>query len=375
MKKAIAICTNISCFWENKIFDKEHCSKYFGASWMPIFSQLATHNGYQIFSGDIALLKVQRAEIKPQNIYVIQELNSRHGQKLLSLGAKGVILTGCESPLFSYYFYDHLKSFIQKFYLKKLFSGSYQLINQNLSATNTKLFFPSYSLYEQSYNNNWERRKEIVMIAANKSGLSSMPKKLKEAFIWSIHRLYKTFSPAFKYAQKSELHSKRLEMIYYFGPKKKLSLFGVNWEDSSRFKSAKKDKMVQIIKNLQPSFVCDKILTLSKYKYAICFENIAFHGYVTEKIIHCFLAGTIPIYLGAPDINEFVPQNSFIDLRNFNSLAELDSFLESLTPQHAYEYILAGKNFLESDDGKKFSYEYYAKEMLEKVIQFDAYHS
>ena len=42
-----------------------------------------------------------------------------------------------------------------------------------------------------------------------------------------------------------------------------------------------------------------KIDLLSQYKFSICFENAKGNGYVTEKLLHARVAGTIPIYWGS----------------------------------------------------------------------------
>lgn len=44
--------------------------------------------------------------------------------------------------------------------------------------------------------------------------------------------------------------------------------------------------------------VTNKIKTLGKYKYSLCFENTYTPGYVTEKIVDSFLGGSQPIYWG-----------------------------------------------------------------------------
>lgn len=44
--------------------------------------------------------------------------------------------------------------------------------------------------------------------------------------------------------------------------------------------------------------VPNKIDTLKKYKYNLCFENSYTPGYVTEKIVDSFLGGSFPIYWG-----------------------------------------------------------------------------
>lgn len=42
----------------------------------------------------------------------------------------------------------------------------------------------------------------------------------------------------------------------------------------------------------------DKIQTLSKYKYALVFENQVIDGYNSEKYYDCLVAGTVPLYRG-----------------------------------------------------------------------------
>lgn len=64
----------------------------------------------------------------------------------------------------------------------------------------------------------------------------------------------------------------------------------------------------QIIQRLRPASVEDKLGTLRHFRFALCFENCVFPGYVTEKVFDCFLSGCVPIYLGAPDITDFIPK-------------------------------------------------------------------
>lgn len=50
----------------------------------------------------------------------------------------------------------------------------------------------------------------------------------------------------------------------------------------------------------------------NKYKFIVCFENSKTSGYITEKIFNVFLAKSIPIYDGSPDIDKFVNEKSFV---------------------------------------------------------------
>ncbi|GHT84512.1 alpha-1,3-fucosyltransferase [Bacteroidia bacterium] len=63
---------------------------------------------------------------------------------------------------------------------------------------------------------------------------------------------------------------------------------------------------------------------LSGYKFVISFENAIYDDYVTEKFYDPLLAGSIPVYLGAPNIDVFSPgENAFVDVRKYSDPAEL----------------------------------------------------
>ncbi len=75
----------------------------------------------------------------------------------------------------------------------------------------------------------------------------------------------------------------------------------------------------------------------NKYKCILCIENSYQDGYITEKIFNCFLANSIPLYIGAPNINNFINEKSYIDLRSndwinkfSNIINSYDSFLNMI---------------------------------------------
>jgi len=355
----IAICSNISVFWENKCLDKDWCARFPGAVWMPVFAELMSRGGHEVVSGDVAIEKIKNSEWQASDVFVIQELNAKHGMRLVKIGAMPLLLTGGESPLFSYYFYDNLWRIAPKFKYRMLFSGAFADFNGQ-SGVNIPMRFPSFSQSDVSSAVDFEKRDFMVMVAANKSGYPPLPRKIGELKSWIIHRVYKLFSPSFQKAQKRELHSRRVDMIAYFGSKGLLSLFGSGWDDEARFKESDKKKVLPIIKRLQPVFCEDKVKTISNYKFVVCFENTSYPGYVTEKIIDCFAAGSIPVYCGAPNISDFIPKECYIDFTDFKTLGELEAYLIGITMEAAMEKIRAAKNFLASENGKKHSYEGFA---------------
>ena len=56
----------------------------------------------------------------------------------------------------------------------------------------------------------------------------------------------------------------------------------------------------------------NKFEALYPRKYSIAMENSRYPHYWTEKIADCFLAWTMPIYFGAPNIKEYFPKESMI---------------------------------------------------------------
>ncbi len=62
-----------------------------------------------------------------------------------------------------------------------------------------------------------------------------------------------------------------------------------------------------------------KLDTISSYKFTIAFENAIARDYVTEKFYDPLLAGSVPVYLGAPNIRDFAPgENCFIDASDWD---------------------------------------------------------
>ncbi len=99
-----------------------------------------------------------------------------------------------------------------------------------------------------------------------------------------------------------------------------------------------------------------KIATLKRYRFCICFENCHIHrGYITEKIFGCFAAGCVPVYWGAPNIQDYIPKECFIDYRDFQSHDELYRFLKTMPKQKYEQYLDAIRSYLNSDKAKLFS--------------------
>jgi hypothetical protein len=79
-----------------------------------------------------------------------------------------------------------------------------------------------------------------------------------------------------------------------------------------------------------------KLQTLARYRFTFAFENAIAPDYVTEKFYDPLLAGSVPVYLGAPNISEFAPVDGcYINAAEFAGPAELANCLLQLNRDEA----------------------------------------
>eukprot|EP01119_Soliformovum_irregulare_P019796 TRINITY_DN6339_c0_g1_i3.p1 TRINITY_DN6339_c0_g1~~TRINITY_DN6339_c0_g1_i3.p1 ORF type:complete len:422 (+),score=109.33 TRINITY_DN6339_c0_g1_i3:3-1268(+) len=70
---------------------------------------------------------------------------------------------------------------------------------------------------------------------------------------------------------------------------------------------------------------------LAQYKFTFTFENSREKDYVTEKMFDALVAGSVPVYRGAPNARKFAPNNhSVIFADDFASPKELAEYLKKL---------------------------------------------
>jgi len=182
----------------------------------------------------------------------------------------------------------------------------------------------------------------------------------------------------------NELYSERRKLIRWFEKNypNDFDLFGTGWNEY-HFKGMKlirafnriaivKKIMFRYFGDFYPSYqgrVESKFEIMQNYKFAICYENIKnVSGYITEKILDAMFAGCIPIYLGADNILDHIPQNTFIDKRDFESYEKLYVFICNMNEEEYFQYLDNIETFLTSSMGYKFSAEYNAKVLLHQIV-------
>jgi hypothetical protein len=88
----------------------------------------------------------------------------------------------------------------------------------------------------------------------------------------------------------------------------------------------------------------DYLEFMNDYKFMICFENKSQPNYFTEKLINAYCGGTIPIYWGCPNIDDYVNMDAILYLKHdytdsdFKELLKqieyLDNNAEAYTPMN-----------------------------------------
>lgn len=169
--------------------------------------------------------------------------------------------------------------------------------------------------------------------------------------------------------ERSELYGERRRAVAFFHRYGEIDLYGPHWDGAPRRvgrswrpATARRlgERLWELRQRLRPDPVyaacaaawrgvaASKLETLGGYRFALCFENAALPGYLTEKLFDCFVAGTVPVYLGAPDVAEWVPEECFVDRRRFRDDAELRSYLRGLSEAAVEDYRERARAFLAS---------------------------
>jgi alpha(1,3/1,4) fucosyltransferase len=176
-------------------------------------------------------------------------------------------------------------------------------------------------------------------------------------------------------AHHNESYSARVETIKWFEKKHPdgLDLFGYGWDSGVRAKSSLLRRRVArrlpflstndfIPQKTYRGLAESKSVVLRDYRFAICYENATgIPGYITEKIFDCFIAGVVPVYLGPPNINDYIPNSCYIDRNDFQNHRDLYHFLASMGEKKYDQYRDAADAFLRSPSIIPFTGEYFAE--------------
>lgn len=366
----IAFCSDISQFHQDLLRDRAWSQNFLGSAWVTSLYERQTELGIELASGDVALQRVKSGQWRADEVQVIQEMDARHGRELCRLGSVPSVLVMLESPLVAYRSVDHLMrsdvTFAHCVGPQAIFAHA-QALRQS---RHWRLSFPSYWRDQLPIPQPWAQRKHAVLVAANKYWRErkwAAARNANDAFRALKKTLRQHFSATYQSCRLLQLHDARLDLLQVLGVHDKIEVFGRGWNDTGNMPPHQAARLAGIHSVFKGA--CDnKHELLSLYKFTIAFENTAYPGYVTEKIIDAMVAASVPLYLGAPDIVEQVPTEAFVNVRAFRSVDTLAEYMEQMTDTEATAIIDAGQTFLRSSFGQRHTYEGFGEWIVSLVM-------
>jgi hypothetical protein len=338
----------------NNLFNKESYkfSRYIWF-WNYLYDE-CLKRGITLITSDVYL---RMPEPRPKALLFVTAIKlSRQAKRdlLNNSTLKPVVFDLCEGPLYGCFLYWNLKHFSARFDHIFMPRGAQPLVSKK------SVFHPHIEPlpYDRAIkvSGGFHARKYLTLINTN-----TRINPWKSLFV----RVAQMIRPLPSFIPK-ELYIDRLRAIDYFSRSGKMfDLYGRHWNDPIPYASKKIDAMFrESITRSYRGTVDDKMATLRNYKFAICFENTIFGGYFTEKIFDAMFSGCLPVYWGAPDIGDFIPENTFIDFRKFKNYVELDEYLSSMDEATYDQYIENINKFLQSEQYHMLSQERFAEVII-----------
>lgn len=339
MEKIVIVDAGIQSASDNKLFNRDFV---YGISHtlLPVcyLAEEGRKEGLEFITPDVFLKNPKAYEGK--RCFLISHLVSDVTEKLVSLGVEPLLLTCQESPFIATRFYMNLTRYTRMFRYSMLFPGMKKRTSSR--TTFLPMFFPQFFSGFVHEHVPFEKKKGIVYIASNK--------ETKDPIKTIIIKVLYGFSVQLIYAL-------RRKIIRFLSDQGSFDLYGRGWEKETE----------EYIKKVYKGPVDDKEKVLCEYKYVLCLENAVFPGYITEKIFDCFFAGAVPLYAGAPDIDAYIPSNTYINVRSFATFDDLKSHLDSIDEETYNEYLRNIEAFLHSDAFLKWTHTQFTSTVLDLI--------
>lgn len=360
----VAFCTDIPEFQGGRILDADYASNFPGAAVIPVFADAVRRRGWDIFTGDQAIHSSKTDHLSVGEIFVVQEDDSVIGRELIAAGAVPALIINGESPLYAPNFYRNAAQVCDPFPHRVLFSGVHQAAGQ--SGINHSLLFPAFHSQKEALHTPWAGRKQLAIVASNKYWRHS-----NTPWAARIKRQVREFRDHDHTAwiKANQLHDRRLTLLSHFHALGTIDVYGAGWDQVGHLPVQHRGALTTLTPLSLPAGHQAKQQLLSSYRFTLALENFVYPGYVTEKIFDALVAGSIPVYLGAPDIQDFVPKEAFIDIRDFPDPIRLQMHLDELDEETGTAMVEAGRRFLESQVGQLHSFESRGEFFAEVVTQ------
>lgn len=339
-------------FKENRVFDHQYAAKFPGASMWAMLGERVRQRGWSIMTADVFLGAPSARAV------CVSDMVTPYTRVLLEQGVIPAVILSGESPNIAWGFYHWLRRYSQPFHHAFLFRGA---VTRPTGSVQVHPFYWPNSQREIISNPAWRNREYLVAVASNKDRFSVAPDtpflslcRFAKRLVWNGLWLV---DPLFRF---DDLYQRRLDAVCYFADVPGCRVYGTGWDKPSGW-----SRYPQTSAGAVP--YDKKLKVMSNYQFVLCFENCVFPGYVTEKVFDCFFAGCIPVYWGAPDIKEYVPAETIVDARQFETWTDLDHYLRGMSALESERYRAAAQNFLAGKEFNKFHQDSLVDELISIV--------
>jgi hypothetical protein len=161
---------------------------------------------------------------------------------------------------------------------------------------------------------------------------------------------------------RGEQYSERRRVVRYFEerPDTLLDLYGPGWNDES-------NPNPMFYKGYR-GYAPGTISTYAHFKYVLSMDNSRVPGLLTYDMFSAFFVGAVPVYLGAPDITNYVPADCFVDFATFANLDDLTARLNEMDATgEREEYRQRGTAFLNSPQFQPFTIERFCQRVYQEL--------
>lgn len=345
MEKVIIVDIGDERVRENRLFDRAFAFSI-SHTLLPFcyLNEVAKNKDISLITPDV-FLKDPHA-FAGKEVFLISLLAGPLTDSLIEAGVTPLAVLCLESPFIATRFYLDLRAKSARFKHSFVFSGMRRSLDRKTQYH--QVYFPQAVLdIRERTTPSFKERKLLTMISSAKNiGNWKKDLLLKLRFGMSVREIY----------------SERLRAIEFFSVQKDFDLYGYLWDAVQG-----SPLLIQAINRCYRGTVVNKHDTLQGYRFALCYENSEFPGYVTEKIFDCFNAGVIPIYLGAPDVEQYIPENTFIYFRKYREYTDLDLRLRSIDEAEFSAYLKNIDSFLQSPEYEIFSEKHFADTILSLI--------
>jgi len=333
--------------------------------------KLGFYNFYEVYNNNKMFDPTFHADIGDDLLYPLHELarvGKERGHSISTIDQEGA------DPFDAIAFFDYPGK--DNPYLKKLIEMDFK---------NLYLFlFENPIIKPDNYNpKNYQPFKKVftyidTLVDNKKIFKVFIPNKIPQTIPMNINR------PKFccmiagnkMNLRSGQLYSERVRAIRWFEKNQpdKFDLFGKGWDEPYLPVFLRKYAFPSLFQKYYPyppSYRGDLIIkrtTLKQYKFSICYENLrGCPGYITEKIFDSFFAGCIPVYLGANNVTDYIPEETFIDKRKYPTYEELYQYMNGLTERDCLGYSVAIQKFLRSEQILPFGADSFVNHILSEM--------